>query len=284
MLDLAQISGGLRRGEQGIWEPLAGDPTHQLSFPTGGHAECLQIEDGSFWFRHRNACLLEIVRRFPPAGAIFELGAGNGFVAAAFEQAGFPCVAVEPGVEGAHNARSRGVQTVVCSTLEAASFRPGSLPAVGLFDVVEHIEQDGPFLTEVVRALAPGGHLYVTVPAYRWLWSDEDRIAGHHRRYTLGRIRGDLVRAGLAVEYATYFFMPLVLPVFLMRTIAGRLRRSGGEPASHAVQQHRPAAGGLTAAITAALGLELRWLRRGNRVPIGTSCLLVARKPDAARG
>ncbi len=281
MLDLAQISGGLRRGDQGIWEPLAGDPNHQLSFPTGGHAECLQVEDRSFWFRHRNACLLETVRRLPPAGAIFELGAGNGFVAAAFEKAGFPCVAVEPGVEGAHNARSRGVETVVCSTLEAASFRRGSLPAVGLFDVVEHIEQDEPFLAEVVRALAPGGRIYVTVPAYRWLWSDEDRIAGHYRRYTLGRIRADLARTGLLVEYATYFFMPLVLPVFLMRTLAGKLRRKAGAPSSRAVEQHQSAEGPFAVAIVSALELERRWLRRGKRVPIGTSCLVVARKPPA---
>ena len=130
MIDLARISAGLHRGPEGIWAADADPSGARVSFPAEGHAECLQVEDDSFWFRHRNACLLELLRRYPPSGTILELGAGNGFVSRAFEEAGYPCVALEPAPEGARNAKHRGVDLVVCATLEAAKFSAGvaSLP------------------------------------------------------------------------------------------------------------------------------------------------------------
>jgi SAM-dependent methyltransferase len=282
MTDLARISSSLAQGDAGIWVPLASGSASKVSFPTHGHQECLAVEDQSFWFRHRNACLMQTLARFPPDGAVFELGAGNGFVTSAFERAGHECVALEPAVEGARNARLRGVRTVVCSTLESAAFQAGALPAIGLFDVVEHIEQDGPFLTEVARVLSPGGRVYVTVPAYRWLWSDEDVEAGHFRRYSLRRMRRDLESVGLSVEYATYFFSPLLPPVFLFRTLPSLLRRRSTAPASRAAAQHAPAPGLFTRMLIKALDAELAWLRAGRRMPFGSSCLLVARKPEPA--
>jgi SAM-dependent methyltransferase len=281
MTDLARISSSLAQGDTGIWVPIASRSGSKVSFPTQGHQECLAVEDQSFWFRHRNACLLQMLGRFPPGGAVFELGAGNGFVTSAFEGAGHECVALEPAVEGARNARLRGVRTVVCSTLESAAFQAGSLPAIGLFDVIEHIEHDGPFLTEVARVLSPGGRVYVTVPAYRWLWSDEDVEAGHFRRYALRRMRRDLESVGLSIEYATYFFSPLLLPVFLFRTLPSLLRRRSVAPASRAAAQHAPQSGFLTRILIEALGAELAWLRAGRRLPFGSSCLLVARKSEA---
>ena len=55
----------------------------------------------------------------------------------------------------------------------------------------------------------------MTVPAYGWLWSAEDEHAGHHRRYSLGRLDALLARCAFHVDYATYFFAPFTLPVFL---------------------------------------------------------------------
>jgi SAM-dependent methyltransferase len=278
MTDVAEMSHSLERGEQGIWTPARRDE-RPLSFPIDGHAECYQIEEGSFWFRHRNACLLELLRRFPPSGTVFELGAGNGFVAAAFEKAGYSVAALEPAPEGARNAKLRGVGTVICSTLESAGFRDESLPAVGLFDVIEHIEQDGPLLREVTRVLEPGGRVYVSVPAYRWLWSDEDRMAGHFRRYSLRRIRKDLGSAGLSIEHASHIFTSLVGPVFLLRTLPSLGGRFVHASNARAAAQHTPPEGLVTRALVKALDLELAWLRGGRSLPFGASCVVVARKP-----
>jgi len=175
-LSLAEISDSLCQSDQGIW--VAGE-TRTLSYPDAAREWLFSLEDESWWFRHRNALICNLVGAFPPAGEIFDIGGGNGVVSCALERAGHPVVLLEPGAAGARNARSRGLSHVVCSTLQEAGFRPGSLPAAGLFDVIEHIEDDVGFLRELDRCVADGGRIYASVPAHAWLWSAEDDFAGH---------------------------------------------------------------------------------------------------------
>ena len=58
-----------------------------------------QIEESSFWFKHRNACIEAAVKCHPPrsGGPIFDVGGGNGFVTLGLIRAGFETVLVEPG-------------------------------------------------------------------------------------------------------------------------------------------------------------------------------------------
>jgi SAM-dependent methyltransferase len=277
-MDLSRFATNLRLTEPGLWTSGA---HARVSFPAGGHDECMGVEDSSFWFRHRNACLLEIFRALPPGGTVFEVGGGNGFVAQALTRAGYETVLLEPGPDGARNALARGLETVVCSTFEAAAFRDGSIPAAGMFDVLEHSEDDVAFLGNVHRALAPGGRFYVTVPAYPALWSAEDEHAGHFRRYTAGGLRTRLANTGFGIERITYFFAPLVLPILLLRALPRRLGlASGGAEAidAKARRHHAPGPGPGERALGALLALELAQLRQGARIPIGSSCLAVARK------
>ncbi|WP_158626746.1 class I SAM-dependent methyltransferase [Bradyrhizobium sp. RP6] len=68
-------------------------------------------------------------------------------------------------------ANERKVKTIVC------------------LNVIEHIEDDGKAVTNLARALQPGGHLLVNVPALDLLFNDLDRMAGHHRRYSRAEMR-----------------------------------------------------------------------------------------------
>jgi 2-polyprenyl-3-methyl-5-hydroxy-6-metoxy-1,4-benzoquinol methylase len=49
---------------------------------------------------------------------------------------------------------------VIQAALEDVKFQPGSVAGVGLFDVVEHIENDLGFLQSVKPLLRPGGRVY----------------------------------------------------------------------------------------------------------------------------
>jgi SAM-dependent methyltransferase len=64
-----------------------------------------------------------------------------------------------------------------------ADFPPGSVDTVVCCNVIEHIEDDNLAVANMVRALNPGGHLLLLVPALQQLYGDLDRLAGHHRRY-----------------------------------------------------------------------------------------------------
>lgn len=276
VIDPGRIADNLELGPDGLWWPRT---RSRVDYPDEGNAFCFQVEDHSFWFHHRNACLLAVMRRFPPGGVVFDIGGGNGFVARALVSAGLPAVVVEPGPAGARNAQTRGLSPVICSALDDAGFRPGTMPAAGLFDVLEHIEDDGGVLGRLAGLIPPGGRLYLTVPSYQWLWSTEDDISGHHRRYTTASLAKVVREAGFAVEFTSYLFWPLPLPILCLRAIPARLGHRPTLDPDAIRRELKPPSGPAVRALTTLLDGERRWIAGGRRVPTGSSCLLVARRP-----
>ena len=88
----------------------------------------------------------------------------------------------------------------MCGSATALPFRDEAFEVVAAFDVVEHCEDEALAMAELVRVLAPGGRLLLSVPAYQWAWSDHDVRAGHHRRYTGAGWWPRSSAAGLRVE------------------------------------------------------------------------------------
>jgi SAM-dependent methyltransferase len=250
-------------------------------YPEKGNEACYEVEDQSFWFRHRNDCIREMVRKFPPKGngPIFDVGGGNGFVAKGLLDAGWEVVLVEPGSSGARNAKNRGLQHVICGTTHSAGFKNGSLPAIGVFDVIEHIEDDLVFLRHLWDLLEPGGMLYLSVPAYNFLWSHEDVDARHFRRYSLASLKMKLLEAEFKSVFGTYIFRFLPLPVFLLRTLPYRLGLvREGSALKEVKRDHSQKQGLLGAMIAGSIKSEIISIRAGKSAGFGGSCLVAARK------
>jgi hypothetical protein len=276
LADLQEFAPNLTLGPEGWWVSAT---VSDVSYPEEGNALCFMVEESSFWFVHRNQCILEVMKLFPPEGTLFDVGGGNGCVARAIQEFGLEVVLVEPGLDGVRNAVRRGIRQVVRSTLEESGILPESLPAVSLFDVAEHIRDDCDFLTRTGRLMIPGGRVYITVPAYQWLWSDEDILAGHFRRYTLRRLRSVLEKAGFAIDFSSYIFSFLPLPILLRRVLPYRLHLGSKEASEQGVRSDHeishPTARKILQALTR---WELARLVKQQPLAFGGSCLAVARK------
>ncbi len=266
---------GLVYSQSGYW---VAERNSVLSYPEDGNDLCFSLEDDSFWFRHRNELIVETLRQFPPSGPLFDVGGGNGYVAAGLERAGFATVLVEPGRTGAENACRRGLHNVINATTDEAGFAPASLDAVGLFDVLEHIPDDLGFLQSLHRLMKPGGRIYLTVPAFQLLWSSEDDYAGHQRRYRRKSLANVLRAAGFDVEYLSYCFWFLPLPVFVLRAIPSWLGWRKEPTKTSATKEHSTKRGLAGWLFNRALSWELARVARGKQIWIGNSCLAVARK------
>ena len=278
MIDLAAIANNIEQNPDGSWRSKSASP---ISYPEWGNDACFQVEDVSFWFQHRNRCILEAMKQFPPAGPVFDVGGGNGFVAKGMQDAGFEVVLLEPGGTGARNAQRRGIQNVVCAGLEDVGFRQASLAAAGLFDVVEHIEHDRKFLELLKGYLHPGGRIYLTVPAYEALWSYEDVGAGHFRRYSRQALFDLLRDSRFTVEFLTGFFQFLLPAIFLVRALPHQL--GFGNTGSHDIRgtmraQHEVRGVLVSKSLAWLQQRELNQIRKQKETTFGASWLLVAKK------
>ena len=266
-LDLASLAPGLEQRDNGLWFACQ---QARVSYPANGNAACLAVEDRSFWFRHRNRCIISLVRRFPPDGPFLDIGGGNGYVAKGLTDAGIACVLVEPGIDGAQAARARGLEPVICARLEDTGLPSGCIAAAGMFDVLEHIENDAAALRQLHTLLRPGGRLFLTVPAYPFLASGDDAIAGHFRRYTLSSLARVLAGSRFRIEFASYMFAPLPPLIFCLRTVPSRLGLHRGSDPERDAAEHAPA-GAAAWLMDRLLAVEYGRIEAGRTLPIGGS-------------
>lgn len=272
-MKVTELARNLQPGRHGIWTAPA---TGAVSYQEDGHAQFMRLEDDSFWFSHRNECIVSIMKRFPPSGPILDIGGGNGYVTRRLLEEGFDAALIEPGPAGATNARLlRQIPNVICARLEDLDFLPGAVGAAGLFDVIEHAQDDRGLIGHVRNAMPSGALLYATVPAHQFLWSRSDIAAGHFRRYDRRAIR-DLLGDRFELLFFSYIFGVLTLPVLLVRALpfrAGFRRGNVLSPAS----EHGTGGGFLVGLLRVLLKRELNTLKRGSAIGVGTSCLFVAR-------
>jgi SAM-dependent methyltransferase len=271
MIDISKFASGLEY-RSGVWYAKG---KHAISYPSDGNEKSFQLEEGSFWFNHRNACIVSLIKQYTPTGYVFDVGGGNGFVTKALEKEGIGSVLVEPGMDGIQHAKERNVQNIICATLEDANFASGSLPAVGAFDVLEHIDDDVKFLATIFRLLETNGKLYLTVPAYSFLWSNEDKLGGHFRRYTLKKLVIALQSVGYKIEYATYIFTFLPVPIFFFRTLSDLVGLGQKEiQVKNQRQIHKP----LPSIFNKILDWEVNCIQTKKKIWSGGSCMVCCSK------
>lgn len=153
-------------------------------------------------------------------------------------------------------------------------FKDGEFDLAVALDVLEHIEDDEGALKEWHRILKKSGKVFITVPAYQWLWSEHDESLHHHRRYTLSGLHKKLNQAGFHVQKRTYaivFSFPLIVGYRFVRSIFPKKRKS--EVATSYVFLPRP----INSLFIGLLSLEA-WILQYINAPFGTSLLVIAEK------
>ncbi len=186
-----------------------------------------ELEAGHWWFRSRREAFLRQVRRavteLGDRGrrlAILDYGCGTGF--------NLPYLAAYGAVSGADVSDESLVEfqktegfPLIDLRADASAY-DGCFDLVVALDVLEHIDDDVAGLRRIVRVLSPKGQIVLTVPAYTWLWSGEDELSQHRRRYTAKTLRACSVTAGCHVHYLSYLNL-CVLPAMALSVWARRL-------------------------------------------------------------
>lgn len=235
-----------------------------------------RLEAANFWFRARNQIIIDALRRHRPGfGSLLEIGCGTGFVLSGIRAAfpGAELTGTEVFAEGLAHAAKRlpGVRLAQMDARDIPA--TGSFDAIGAFDVIEHIEDDRKVLAEIHRALAPGGAVVLTVPQHAWLWSVQDDLARHVRRYSRSELVEKVRAAGFDVAQVSSFVTAL-LPLMML----SRLRKAGPDASTDPYRELRIAPW-MNRLLFLAMQLDRAALRLRLSLPLGGSLLLVALKP-----
>ena len=144
------------------------------------------------------------------------------------------------------------------------------------FDVLEHLDDDMRALTEFNRVIEPGGFLLVTVPAYRFLWSEHDEALMHRRRYSASELHVKLTHSRFLVLKRSYAVFFPFFPIVLYRLFRGLFPKDPFAPrASHILL---PAFANNI--LVTLLKIEA-WMMGRVNLPWGTSIVILAQKmPD----
>ena len=134
-----------------------------------------QLEEGHFWFQGRRTIFFDMIEQVMRREAetsdrrILEVGCGAGGMLGPLGRYG-KVTGIDISHEYMQFCASRGHDSVVTGSGYDLPFRDDSFDMVALFDVIEHIEDDVRVLSEVQRVLKPGGRVFISVPAYQFLY------------------------------------------------------------------------------------------------------------------
>ena len=265
--------------KEGIY--YANNIPDQVNVPEEGLETMNAIAYTSFWNKHRTDCIICTLNNFISPGLDWfaDVGGGNGHIAKHLGDAGYKVVLFEPTQTGVVNARNLGVENIVRGLFDTDTVKKSSIPAVGLFDVLEHIENDEKFIRGFLPILAKKGKIIATVPAHNYLWSSKDDYGLHKRRYSLRQLRCTFIENGYNVIYETYFFSLLLPAIFLFKTLPYKLFGNAmSSPVSDVTQNEFGKEHQKHRAMELLFVYEKMLVTRKKRIPFGASVLLVAEK------
>jgi SAM-dependent methyltransferase len=173
--------------------------------------------------RQRLAMLRPLLR---PGASLLDVGAGRGRFVISALAAGYDARGIEPSPRGA------GDRRVETATIEQADVAEGSLEAVTVWHVLEHLDDPAGALSRIRHWLRPGGSLLVGVPnlasaqsrlgGSRWYHLDVPR---HRVHFTPAGI-GSLLRASGFEPVRTHHVLAEHNPFGMWQSLINRVTRN----------------------------------------------------------
>lgn len=250
------------------------------SFDASAFEFLFEMEQKHFWHMGRRELILDILRRNIPDLArsrMLEVGCGNGSVLAFLKQNGIDIEGGDIFMEGLDFCRQR-TGSAILYQIDAQSLPfSDDYEIIGIFDVLEHIENDEQTLVAINKALKAGGNVILTVPSHKFLWSHHDEVSHHKRRYSRPELIAKLERCGFAVNKATYYMFFLFPVLAMMRLLSKMFPDRKPEEDGIQTSLEFKTIPVINSVFLASLRLE-KYLIRCLNLPFGASLLIFATK------
>jgi len=239
------------------------------------YREYSRIEDTHWWFRGRRAIFSRVLGEIQHDAErrILDIGFGTGAMLGFLSSYG-KVVGMDMSAEAVRFARTRTSQPMLLGDIGAIPVRSQSVDLVTAFDIVEHVDDDAAALRELARVCRPNGRIFLTVPAFQFLWGRQDTISHHRRRYTRRQLATAVEAAGFRILRINYF-NTILFPVVAAIRIARHLRSDPERDAHSDFTMTKP--GLVNDVLARVLSAEAVLVTR-LRLPAGVSLLCLAQR------
>lgn len=246
--------------------------------------EMSRLEESHWWHLARQQIIPDWLGRqlkklgFKRDSKILDLGCGTGKILNILKQFG-ETTGLDSSAKAIAYAKSKGAGTIVLGDATKLPFKKESFDAVTAMELLEHIKDDSGALQEWRRVLRQNGVLFLTCPAYMWMWGPADKFAHHERRYTRGQLVMLLKRNGFRIVRASYFntmLFPGVALIRLARKPFVKLDTMKGEDLAKAFDFHIGPK--FLSKVLYWVFAQERYLMRWFNLPFGVSIIVLAQK------
>ena len=234
-------------------------------------------QDVHWWFVAKREIVLTLWKHFCHPGRedrVLDAGCGYGFLMEHLQKTADDVYGFDISEEAARWCREH-----ICPHVASGSL-PDNFPfeetfqSIFALDVLEHIEDDHAALRVLRDHLQPDGYLVATVPALMSLWSYNDVVCMHKRRYDERELREKTEAAGYRIVKLSYYNALLFPPVYVVRKLKNLCRiQSEDLPA----EIHD---GWFNRLLYRIFSSEKEHLMHGT-YPFGVSLIMIAQKKDA---
>jgi SAM-dependent methyltransferase len=178
------------------------------------------LEREHWWFSARAEILMSHIRRIFANRTdltILNVGAATGYSSELLEQFG-TVTSIEFDEDCYEFTRDVVKIPIQQGSILDLDFPDNTFDLVCAFDVIEHVEDDRLAVSEMRRVAKSGGVMFVSVPAFMFLWSEHDVVNHHFRRYRSKILRGLFSACDVPI-FHSYFNFWLFFPIAGVRII-----------------------------------------------------------------
>lgn len=243
-----------------------------------------KFEETHWWHLARQRIIVDFLRynfeklHISNTAKLLDVGCGTGKMLSLLKSVADP-VGVDYSPKAIEYCVKKGAGKATLANGSKLPFENESFDVVSAQEVIEHIEDDGSALQEWGRVLKKDGIIFLTCPAYQWMWGPADKFALHFRRYTLRRLKKVVEDNGYEITKASYFntlLFPGIAAIRLARKPFIDLDAMSAIDMEKAFD-FNIGPKFLNGFLAWIFGLE-RYLLRWCNLPYGVSIILIARK------
>ncbi|MBQ3311496.1 class I SAM-dependent methyltransferase [bacterium] len=235
-----------------------------------------KYEDVNFWLVSRKNLIVNLINKYTKGNfkKYIEIGSGSGYIANAVKNKFKNSkIMVADIYLSMLNLCNRYIDKENLIQMNATNIPfSDEFDVIGMFDVLEHIDEDKVVLSQIYSALHDGGRFFVIVPQHKILWSKSDEYTGHVRRYSRKELIEKMENAGFKIEFTSSFMCFLFPLMFLSRFLKKFMPKNSDISDEIKINPF------LNKIFGFLLNIETKLIEKGMDMPFGGSICAIGRK------